>query len=86
MKLDKIDKSLLRTLTNKIKICPVCRSERTQASLCDVPDYLIQTAQTTEILSDIEIDYYLYCPKCKEYSAVFCAYGAGDWSSLLDAG
>ena len=86
MKLAKIDKSLLRTLTNKIKICPVCKTERAQASLCDVPADLIQGAKVTEIVSDIEIDYYLYCPKCEEYSAVFCAYGAGDWSSLLDAG
>jgi len=75
-------KSLLRTLSNKIKACPVCHTERQQSSLCDVPADLIEKAHYTELLNDLEIDYYLYCPKCKTHSVVYCAYGADDWSSL----
>lgn len=77
-----IDKSLLRTLRNKVKTCPDCKTERIQASLCDVPRDLLQKSNTTELITDLEIDYYLYCPKCKQYSVVYCAYGAGDWNSF----
>ena len=72
-----IAKSLLRTLRNKVKICPDCKTERIQASLCDVPASLLDKVHNTEMITDLEIDYYLYCPKCLEYSAVYCAYGAG---------
>jgi len=72
----KPERSLLRTLHNKIKTCQNCGTERVQASLCDVPNDLIKRAETTQKESDIEIDYYLYCPHCKEYSVIFCAYGS----------
>ena len=76
------DKSLLRTLRNLVKRCPVCQTERVQASLCDVPAVLIEKAKTTELLTEIEIDYYFFCPTCGNYSVVYCAYGAGDWNEL----
>ena len=67
----KKDLDLKETLDYEVSFCPDCRCKRRRVDPIIVPVDLKKQAQDLAKDPGIEINYYLYCPKCNEYAVIY---------------